>query len=168
MLIPPQACLPQPHHYLTKKETKMATSYHYFTGKSKWAKVHKPDERYGNFSIDVNLDAKQLETFTKLGVRTKPKTDEDGNVWVTFRRNPNSLTWKEGNRVPAGKPAVTDANGAPMEGTIGNGSTVTVKLQVYTYDNSFGKGVGSRLEAVRVDELVEYKREEATINHPFQ
>lgn len=145
----------------------MASSIHYFSGKCKWAKVFKPDERYNKFSIDVALTGKQLEEFNKLGLRGKPKIDEEGNHWVTFRRDPASQVYKSGERVPAGPPSVSDPDGNSFSGIIGNGSDVTVKIQVYSWENKqYGKGMGSRLEAVRVDNLVEYKRDDG-IKHPF-
>ena len=147
------------------------TSTHYFSGKAQWAKVYRPDDKYNKFSIDVALNPTAFKEYEKLGLH-KPKNgfkqDEEGNTWVTFRRNPEDTTYRDGNKVPCGAPTVVDGNGNPMDATIGNGSDVTVKVMVYAYNNKFGKGNGSRLESVRVDNLVEYQKpQEGGINHPF-
>ena len=130
----------------------MATTYHYFTGKTKWAKVRKPDPKYDNFQVPLYLDDASKAEFAKTGLRLRFKSDEDGE-FVTFRR-PVSKMFKDGETV-FGPPAVENPDGTEFEGLIGNGSTLTVKVSVY--DSAMGKG--HRLEAVRVDELVEYNPE---------
>lgn len=131
----------------------MATKVEYFSGECRWAKVYKPDEKYGKYSIDVKVD--DLPKFKSLGVKA---SDRDG--WVTFRRDPEGKAWKDGKQIIAGKPLVVDAEGKPFDEIIGNGSEVTVKVETYTYDNKFGKGVAMRLESVRVDKHKPYVKEE--------
>lgn len=147
----------------------MASKTYTLTGECKWAKVWKPDQKYGKHSIDLKLDSKAMKTFMEMGLQNKPKEDEDGNLWVSLRRDPLAKVFVRGSedKTEAGRPMVT---GVDNEVEIGNGSTVTVKVTVYDYDNKFGKGKGSRLDSVHVDKLVEFKRAEATsdeVKSPF-
>jgi len=146
----------------------MATSTHYLKGIAKWAKVHRPDEKYGKHSIDLGMTKEQLSAYEKIGLKNKPK-EADGLHWVTFRRDPTGMVWVNRVQTIAGKPSVVDSNNNTTDVTIGNGSEVTIELQVYDYDNKFGKGKGSRLEKVKIDKLVEFKPEakEDGIQHPW-
>lgn len=128
----------------------MATTYHYFTGITKWAKVRKPDVKYNNFQVPLYMTPETLENFKSLGLGLAIKTDTDG-TYVTFKRPMEKLI--KGEVVVFGPPKIFNLDGSEMkEGLIGNGSTVTVKIS--KYDTI--KGPGHRLESVRVDELVEY------------
>lgn len=135
----------------SKKKEKMATTFIYLSGKAKWAKVYKPDEAFNTtfWRIDVDLDPKSQAVFDKSGLRLKPKTAEDG-TFITFRR-PTQKQFKTELK-EFDPPKVVDKNGEDFSQTIGNGSEVTIKVEVY---DSF-KGKGHRLVGVRVDNLVEY------------
>ena len=126
----------------------MAT--HYFTGECKWARVQTPDDKYKKYSIDVKLDEKQMYEYGNLKLKGKPREG-----FVTFSSYPDKK-----NSGPAKKPEVVDAEGNPCDALIGNGSNVTVKVETYSYNNEYGKGNGSRLVAVKVNELKEYVKSE--------
>lgn len=134
----------------------MATQYFYLSGKAKWAKLFKPDEKYNNFQINLYLDKPSLELFDKLGLQLTKRKDDEG-TYVTFRRPPNKLI--KGELVNFGPPKVMDKDNNPSDKLVGNGSEVTIKIGVYDTI----KGKGHRLEAVRVENLVEFvptKKEE--------
>lgn len=132
----------------------MATKTEYFSGECRWAKVFKPDEKFGKYSIEVKVD--DLSKFKGLGVKGK---DKEG--WVTFRRDPEAMVYKDKQKITAGGPDIVDADGKPFTDHIGNGSTVTCKIDVYDYDSpKFGKGKGMRLVSVRVDKHVPWVKEE--------
>jgi hypothetical protein len=59
--------------------------------------------------------------------------------------------------VEFGPPEVIDKNGDPFKETIGNGSTVTIRVAMF----DTAKGVGHRLEKVRVDKHVVFERADA-------
>ena len=139
----------------------MATQTHYLKGKAQWAKLFKPDEKYNKYSIDLGMDQEEAEKFKKIGLKNTLK-ERDGLYWVSIRRDPDKLAWINGTQQPAGKPSVLDSDGHPLDKLVGNGSDVIVKLTTYDYDNKNGKGVGSRLESVRVDKLVEYRKDGET------
>jgi len=144
----------------------MATNTHYITGVCKWAKVHKPDEKFNKFSIDIGFTKDDLATnYAKMGLKNKPK-EADGLYWVTFRRDPEGKVWVNGKQEAAGAPGVFNADGSPCKEMIGNGSEVTIVVSTYDYDNKFGKGKGSRLEKIRVDKMVKYERDAPRSNDP--
>lgn len=136
----------------------MATTYHYFSGTAKWAKL-KTTNKFGKHSIDLYVDDATRKEIRALGTRLNTKEDDDG-FFYSFRRDPDR-TFRDGSKV--GPPTVVDKDGNPFDGLIGNGSKVTIKLAVYDFPagevngQKWVAGRGSRLEAVRVDELVEYK-----------
>lgn len=130
----------------------MPTEIHYFQGPVRWAKVWKPDERYGYYGLEIKLDEAQMAVFDKIGLKQKVK--DDG--WVAFKRRPESKVWVDGVQRPAGAPTVT---GVSQGTNIGNDSICTVKVSTYTYDNAYGKGTGHRLDAVKVESLVEFSKE---------
>lgn len=130
----------------------MATRYIYLSGTTKWAKVRTPDEKYNNFQVPLYLDAKSTEAYDKLGLGLKKREDEDGSYYVFKRPLVKPI---KNELVEFGPPKVVDKDNQPFEGLIGNGSKITVKISVY----DTMKGPGHRLEAVRVDDLVEYNPE---------
>lgn len=138
----------------------MATRYLYLTGKAKWARVHKPDEKYHNYSVQLYLDKASSKAFSESGLGLSVKEDEDGK-YIKLRRPEAKLM--KGEMVEFGPPKIIDKNKKPFDGAIGNGSDVTAKIAVYDTI----KGPGHRLEAIRVDKLVEYTKAENAGEIPF-
>lgn len=145
----------------------LKTDYHYFQGKAMWARVVAPDLEYGNWSVKVYLTQDSYAKFMKLkeqdgdveGIMNDVKQEEDGPA-VTFKR-PMKKVFK-GVDTMLTPPVVLDKNNQPFAGEIGNGSDITVKVQRYTFKKPFGKGRGSaiRMEAVKVENLVPYTRDQ--------
>jgi hypothetical protein len=131
----------------------MASSYYYLSGKAKWAKLFKPDDKYKNWQIQVYLDDQSMATYDESGMTMQKKQDEDG-TFVTFRR-PEAKVIKD-ELVKFNPPDVLDASGNKLEQLVGNGSDVTIKVIVY----DTMKGKGHRLEAVKVNKLVEYVKQD--------
>lgn len=127
----------------------MATDMFYFKGKCNWAKLFKPDEKYDFYGLDFYPD--DVEAFQKTGTRLSPHKTEDGDVFFKIKRRPTTMI--KGELVDLGKPKVFDKENQPLEKLVGNGSEVTVKIAVY----DSAKGKGTRLESVRVENLVEYE-----------
>ena len=132
----------------------MATREVLLSGKAKWAKVYKPDDKYQNWTIQLYMDKDSLTTYQESGMSMAVKKDDDGN-YVTFRRPMAKLIKNE--LVKFNPPRVLDSNNQPFDKNIGNGSDVTLKVLVYDTI----KGPGHRLEAVRVDKWVEYVKQDA-------
>lgn len=122
----------------------------YFQGIAKWAKVHKPDETYDRFTIDLYMNDESWAAYKKCGLQLKKRESEDGK-YVTFGVARTRLVKEE---VVISSVEVLDSEGKPFKGDIGNGSEVTVKVEIYNTT----KGPAHRLKAVRVDKLVEYTK----------
>lgn len=129
----------------------------YLSGKGFWLhRLFELDDFRGSkhWSMRLYPDPKSFEEFKRMGLQQKRKKDEDGE-FVTFRRNllkPWKL--KPGESPEFDPPKVTDEFGGPWDEDklVGNGSEVTVKLEVYQTAN----GPGARIEGVRIDKWVEY------------
>lgn len=136
-------------------------SEHYFSGTAKWAKLKNPD-KFGKWSINLYVDADTRKAIRATGSKLTAKEDDDG-FFYTFGRKTRA-SWGEVN-----PPTVVLADGTPFDGLIGNGSKVTVKIEVYDFKagvdaqgNAYAAGKGTRLVGVRVDELVVYQKPEET------
>lgn len=141
----------------------MAYEFQYFQGKAKWVKIHQPDG-YGNWKLDLYLNPESLNKLTELktnkdgvsGILNTIKEDEDGK-FTTFKRPQQKMM--KGKVVGFAPPEVLMADGTtPLrDQMIGNGSDVTVKVQIYTYNKpGGGKGKATRLESIRVDNLIPF------------
>lgn len=138
----------------------MATALYNITGEASWAKLFERNRDRGDFheatdgitSINILLDKESLDVLKKSGSRLRPSITEDG-MSVKFRR-----PWVHQSVTEFGGQAkIVDKDDEPWDTSIaiGNGSKVEVFFSVY--DTS--KGKGTRLEGVRVLELVEYESE---------
>lgn len=139
------------------------TEYFYLSGKAKWAKLKTPDPEYQNYTIDLYMEPEVVEQFKAMKTALSLRVDEEG-TYVRFRRSEGEVPWtvKEGESNMFGPPKLLLTTGVddrgvpsvePFEGSIGNGSDVTLKVQVRELKN---KRKATRLEAVRIDKLVEY------------
>ncbi|SHH47865.1 hypothetical protein [Bradyrhizobium erythrophlei] len=124
------------------------TTY-FFSGIAKWAS-RKPG-KFDKYTIDMYFDDESLALFKTSGIRVSPKTDNDGDTFYKLSRHID-LTKKDGTKIDLGPPKFLNPDGTEFAGNVGNGSTVTIKVDVY----DTGAGKGHRWEALRVDELVEY------------
>lgn len=121
-------------------------------GKALWASIQAPNVKYEpTYQIDLVIEDKQVAGAKKAGLKVK-KT-EDGNV-VGFKRK---VTRADGGQNKP--PVVVDDHNRPILDLVGNGSLVNVQFSTYTYNNSFGSGVGADLQGVQVLELVEYSND---------
>lgn len=131
----------------------MATKKYSFIGHVKWAKVFRTNQ-FGKYEIQFYPDEQVRKAIKDTGARLTLKEDEDG-FYYTLRRDPS-------NPYSPGPPVVVDNLGAPLNKFIGNGSKISVEVEVYDYDNKFGKGKASRLNKIQVLELVEYAPPESS------
>ena len=148
----------------------MATRKIKLTGIGYWAKVFEQNRDLtgyedalkdigGQCTVDVDLNGEELARLqaSKSMLKGRESSDNPGLQRVRFRRK-----WQE--NYGGGAPIVVHADGTPWDfdtdGVIGNGSVVEVLLSVY--DTSRKAIVGTRLEKVRVVELVKYVAEEDT------
>lgn len=144
----------------------MATKTYLFTGKTKWAKPTKLDEKYDNYQMPLYLDEKSWIDFKESGCQTKIKTDADGEYTV-FKRDEKETNWKTGEKQINGPAKVyilhpETGQYEPFDGLIGNGSEVAVRVDIFDTRN----GKGHRLISVGVNKLVEYNPDKVDSNVP--
>jgi len=123
---------------------------YYMTGVAYWAKVHKPDEKFNKFTLDFYPDDKSWKVYKATGLQLKERESEHG-TYIKLGVAAARLT-KTGE-VKKATVTVLDEDNNPTKEDIGNGSEVTVKIEVF----DTAKGPGHRLIAVRADKLVAYK-----------
>jgi hypothetical protein len=145
----------------------MATKYYIFKGKTKWCKVRdfQKDPEYDNYQVPLYMTDESWEDFRKSGLRLVPKKDDDG-TFVTFKRKHSEFNNFRKEEQINGPPKVfllKDGEYVPYdEGHVGNGSEITVKVEVYDTK----KGAGHRLVSIGVDSLVEYNPDGVESNVP--
>lgn len=137
----------------------MATEFIYLKGKASWVK-DKPNE-WGKYSFQLHPDNESLEKIRELqseGIKNVLKKDEDG-YYCNFSR-PVSIVAK-GKVIGLAPPEIWDADGrTPFKESVGNGSDVTVKLEVYSHGTpGGGKAKAARWASMRIDNLVPYVKE---------
>lgn len=138
------------------------TKYVYLSGKGAWMhRLFELDDFRGtkSWNMTLYLDPKSWQTFKAEGLQNKVKEDDEGK-FISLRR-PLVKPWKARPGEPSEfeAPIVRMSDGDLWDDNgplLGNGSKVTVKLEVF--NTRLGKG--SRLAEVRVDELVEYVKPE--------
>lgn len=136
----------------------MATKHVTLTGKAEWCKpwdfqldtafvdnTKGPDPRGGNFATVVILDDASVAAFTTLGTKAKLK---DGN----------KLTVRRYERHPVlGELGPVEVSGVEQGVLIGNGSDITIDVDVYDYTYLGRPSRGVRWVGVHVDALVVYE-----------
>lgn len=140
----------------------MATTTLFFTGKTKWCKVRKPDEKYDTYQCPLYLDASTENMYKDSGIQLKVHEDQDGK-YVVFKRKHVEFNAFKKEQVTNGPPEIKIKRAkeyvAFPDGLIGNGSLVTVKVEVYDTPRRGPGTKGHRLIAVAVEDLIEYNPE---------
>jgi len=141
----------------------MATEVFYFKGKCNWAKVQAPDKEYDYFGMDFYPD--DVKAFEATGTQLKPNKDDNGETFFKVKRRPTAMI--KGELVEFGGPVVLNKDNEKTDELIGNGSEVTIKVSIY----DGAKGKGTRLESVRIENLVAYEGGAKVVGelpeHPF-
>ena len=125
-----------------------------------WAKLSPSNHDMGfsgdkpQWNVQIRGDKAQSTEWKELGLN--PKVEEgDSGVYYKIQVHKDALK-KDGT---GNKPvAVVGPDLMPLEdvGAIGNGTRANVKLRTFDYNYNGKKGMGVRLEAVQVTELVVY------------
>lgn len=136
----------------------------YLKGKGKWCKLVVPDQLYNKWSVVLYPDNDSLETIRELqakGMKNTLRKDDEGYN-VNFGRPVSKENRKTGQLMTFNPPKVVDKDGQPMDGvSIGNGSDLTIKLEVYEHavPGTQKKAKAARLVSVRVDNLIPFNTE---------
>jgi hypothetical protein len=140
------------------KPSQSSTESIFVQGKAKWAMLHRPNE-WGNWKITLYPDTASLEKIKNLqgqGLKNVLKKDEDG-YHMSFNRPHQKMI--KGKVIGFTPPEVLESDGKTPLTTarIGNGSDVTVKLEVYAHSTpGGGRAKAARLGSIRVDNLVPF------------
>ncbi len=149
----------------------MATKNVYIKGKLSWVRPDKPDP-WGNYKATIHPDNESLEIIRDLctqGLKNMIKKDEDGYN-VTFRRpsskiiNGKVIAFTPVELLDGTQPKLPDGSSPPLRDVaVGNGSDGVIKLAVYEHKTpSGGKAKAARLEAIRIDNLIPFKKADFT------
>lgn len=144
----------------------MATQYISFRGKAHYCKPYeaqidrgfedKDEGRFANWNTGLILDDQTLVAYNALNL-SQVKVKEGNRV--TFKRAEFKKD-KDGNLEALGTPRVTLPDGADEGSAIGNGSDVSISIEVFDYTYKNRPGRAARWNAVTVHELVEYVKPE--------
>lgn len=138
----------------------MSTEKVFFQGKAKWARLVTPDTKFGDakWSVVLYLNAESLSKFNLMkkekGLKNRVNRDDDGD-FVTFSRKTQKLI--RGQLTPFAPPQIVDKEDKPFYDPIGNGSDITVKCDLYSYNApDKTKGYALRLAGVRIDHHIPF------------
>lgn len=159
----------------------MTTQYVTFEGIANYAKPYKPDEFRGasRWTLNLVLDTdEEIEKYKSVGIQKKLKEVDKGKVSFSPTRDRTKLM--KGQIVHFTPPFIYDKNGEVLVKyvdendkpiysynednkpkinrvgdpvIIGNGSRVAVRMSYYPTQ----MGIGSRLESIKILDLIEYK-----------
>jgi len=117
--------------------------------------------KYGKWSITLIPDSKSLDYLRDLqsdGLKNVMKKDEDNQYYMAFSREPKKVI--NGRVVMYDPPKCVDKDNKPLDpDTIGWGSDVTVRLEVYSHKvpNTQKRAKAARFEGVKVLNLIVYE-----------
>lgn len=137
-------------------------NFQFVQGKGRWVRIVRPDLAFNCWSASIYPNPESLEKIRDWqaeGLKNQLKKDEDG-YYVKFRCD-LSKRRKDGTVWTFKQPEAVDKDGKPMDGSIiGDGSDLTLKLEVYEHGTpGGGKAIAARLVGVRVDNLVPFNPE---------
>lgn len=149
----------------------MATTYDFLQGKAKWCKLTTPDTAFGDSKWKLTLypNAASYEKILKLkeapAIMNVIQKDEDGYYINISRKTSIVISGKvQGMDPPVlldGSRKTDDGQYMPLPSgiLIGNGSDVTVKIEIYTWPKKGMKSGGRaiRLKSVLVNTLIPFE-----------
>lgn len=131
----------------------------FLKGKAKWVRVHKPNQ-WDKWTCTLYPDPDSLTKILELkkqGLKNTLRRDEDGEHMV-FNRPTQKVI--RGKLIPFAAPEAFGENSRLLhkELQIGNGSDVTIKLEVYEHGTpNGGKAKAARFESIKVHNLVPFE-----------
>lgn len=136
----------------------MATYVETLSGKVKWCQPLRLDGKFNDYATQFFPDPPSLEKIKALlngnpPIMNKLKKDDDGSYYLRLSCKPNKLI--NGVIKPFKVDVFKEDGVTPTEVNIGNGSDVTVQIEVYTYRKGEGKAI--RWKSIRIDNLVPYE-----------
>ncbi len=105
----------------------------------------------------------EAENWKDAGLNVKTKDDDQGLFWSVSVKKPTHT--KDGR--PQVAPPVVGKDKMPFSDpdSIGNGTVANVKIHTFDYDYNGRKGVGFRLDAVQIVDLVEFEGQKNPVDY---
>ncbi len=133
---------------------------HYLQGKVAWFRPKVPN-KWNKWSVQIHPNADGLELIRDLqskGLKNQLKKDDDGYFLNVSR--PVTKETATGKILSFEPVKVFSADGSPFDGNVGNGSDVTIKIEVYEHNTpGGGKAKAMRWVSARIDNLVPFNSE---------
>jgi hypothetical protein len=133
------------------------SEHYYIQGKVSWFRP-KVANKWNKWSVQIHPNADGLELIRDLqaqGLKNQLKKDEDGYYLNVSR--PVTKETSTGKILTFTPVEVFDADGSPFEGNVGNGSDVTIKVEVYEHGTpGGGKAKAMRWVSARIDNLIPF------------
>jgi len=126
----------------------MANNIGYLEGAMHYAFIFEKKDKYDRWSVALVLEGDQIRNAKQLGLKLNQREDKyDGLPYVQLKSNY--------------QPKLFDADGADYSGPtmLANGSRGIVRITQRPYDNKFGKGITTYMNAVKITKPIEYQSE---------
>ena len=123
----------------------MANTFTYLEGTMFFPFIFDKMDKFDRYSVALGLEGDQVKNAKKIGLAVKQDDNKmDGMPYVQLKSNYKPLLFDaEGN----------DYGGPTM---LSNGSKAVVKVSQRPYNNSFGTGTTTFMNAVKITDPVEY------------
>ena len=123
----------------------MSNNYTYLECVMYFPFIFKNTDKFDRYSVALGIEGDQVKQAKKLGLNVKQDDEKyDGMVYVHLKSNY--------------KPDLYDVDGSEYSGPtmLSNGSKAIVKLSQRPYNNKFGQGVTTFMNAVKITDPIEY------------
>lgn len=123
----------------------MANSFTYLEGTMFYPFIFDKMDKFDRYSVALGLEGDQVKNAKSIGLTVKQDANKmDGMAYVQLKSNY--------------KPMLLDAEGNDYGGPtmLANGSKAVVKVSQRPYNNSFGTGTTTFMNAVKITDPVEY------------
>ncbi len=123
----------------------MANTFTYLEGTMFFPFIFDKTDKFDRYSVALGLEGDQVKNAKSIGLTVKQDDNKmDGMPYVQLKSNYKPLLFDtEGN----------DYGGPTM---LSNGSKAVVKVSQRPYNNSFGTGTTTFMNAVKITDPVEY------------
>lgn len=138
------------------------SEYLFLQGKTKWFRNEKTNEwgKWSHVLYPTDAGLEKIRELQSEGVKNVLKKDEDG-YFLSIGRNSEIKRKTDGGGVKMqgmAPPEVIDMEGKPFKGSVGNGSDITTKVEVYQHGTpGGGKAKAMRWVSTRIDNLIPYE-----------
>jgi len=134
----------------------MSNTYTYLEGVMYFPFIFDKKDKFDRYSVALGIDGDQVRAAKKIGINVKKDPEKyDGMTYVHLKSNY--------------KPDLFNAAGEEYDGPtmLSNGSKAVVKLTQRPYNNKFGQGMTTFMNAVKITDPIKYEPEGGGSNKSF-